>query len=128
MSLRLRSYLMVKTNTTFRLSAYLKAISCQLTLPSGESFLFDKVGYSDPTWCKYEIETMVHEFWASAVVDMPRLEDRVGVLRLDYHLSFTGHPYEKPSYFETVVPLVERRSAYAPRSVQESSQSSDFNR
>lgn len=113
-SLRLRSYLMVKTSATFRLAAYLRAISCELNLPSGESIVFDEVGYADRTWCEYEIATMVHEFWASAVSDMPRLEDRVGTLRVDYQFSFTGHPYEKPGFFEVVVPLIKRKTHHAP--------------
>lgn len=111
-SLRLRSYLMVKTNCTFRLSAYLKAISCSLKLPNRDSVVFDEVGYADPTWCNYELETMVHEFWASTVTDMPVLEDRLGTLRLDYHLNFTGHPYEEPAFFEVIVPLVKRSTPY----------------
>lgn len=111
--MRLRSYLMVKTNTTFRLSAYLKKLSCTLKPPSGEPILFDEIGYADEIWCDYEIETMVHQFWASTVTDIPRLEDRVGSFRIDYQISFTGHPYEEPAFFEAVVPLVKRESSYA---------------
>lgn len=105
-SLRLRSYLMVKSNTRFRLRAYLKNISCRLTLPSGKVIEFDHIRYSDS--CKYEMETMVHDFWASAVTDVKTIKHVVGILRLDYHISFTGHPYEKPNFLETVVPLVDR--------------------
>jgi hypothetical protein len=112
-SLRLRSYLMVDTNAGFRLSAYLKDVSCRLTLPSGEAIQFHEVGYSDNIACEYEFETMVHDFWASGVADMPVIKDRVGILRVDYHLSFTGHPYETPKYFESVVPLLKRTSHHA---------------
>jgi len=97
---------MVKTNLGFRLGAYLKDISCELTLPSGEQIEFDEISYSDG--CSYEMETMVHDFWASAIADAKTVNHSVGILRVNYHLSFTGHPYEEPSYFETVVPLVDR--------------------
>src|SRR5437870_7092549 len=56
-SLRLRSYLMVQTNVGFRLSAYLKTISCHLTLPSGEVIELTDISYSDS--CSYCLETMI---------------------------------------------------------------------
>jgi len=107
-SVRLRSYLMVQTNAGFKLSAYLKSIRCHLTLPSGEVIELTDVSYSDS--CRYRLETMVHDFWASGVADMKTIENGVGTLRLDYHISFTGHPSEEPVSFETVVPLLRRTS------------------
>lgn len=112
-SLRLRSYLMVKTNTGFRLSAYLKAISCDLKLPSGTVIPFDEIGYSYDSNCKYEMGTMVHDFWAAAEADMPTIRGGVGILRVDYHISFTGHPSETPKVFEEVVPLLKRTYRHA---------------
>jgi len=109
-SFRLRSYLLVKTNVGFRLSAYLKHISCNLTLSSGEVVVFDQVSFTEDLTCKYEMETMVHGFWASAIADMPVIKDTVARLRVDYHLSFTGHPSETPAFFEAVVPLIRRAS------------------
>lgn len=104
---------MVNTNTGFRLGAYLRDISCELTLSSGVVIPFDEIGYSHAVNCKYEMETMVHDFWASAVADMPIIKDGVGILRVDYHLSFTGHPSETPKFFEIVVPLLKRTSRHA---------------
>ena len=107
-SLHLRSYLIVTTNAGFRLSAYLKEISCRLTLPSGEVIVFDKISYSDDLTCKYELNTMVHDFWASATTDMHPIKDSVATFRVDYRISFTGHPSEESRYFETIVPLIRR--------------------
>lgn len=107
-SLRLRSYLMVTTNAGFRLSAYLKEISCRLTLPSGEVIVFDKISHSYDLTCKYELDTMVHDFWASATTDMHTIEDSVATFHMDYRISFTGHPSEEPRCFETIVPLIRR--------------------
>ena len=112
-SLRLRSYLMVKTNASFRLSAYLKDISCKLTFPSGEVVVFNDISYTDALTCKYELETMVYDFWASAIADMQQIKDGIAKLRLDYRISFTGHPSESPKFFEAVVPLIKRTSIYA---------------
>ena len=106
-SLRLRSYLMVESpNIGFSLRAYLKNIACTLTLPSGEKIALRPVKYSIE--CAYEMDTMVHDFWASAVTNIKTIEHVVGTLRLDYHISFTGHPYEEPTFLETVVPLIDR--------------------
>ncbi len=107
-SVRLRSYLMVQTNVGFRLSAYLKTIRCHLTLPSGEVIELTDISYSDS--CRYCLETMVHDFWASGVADLKTIENGVGTLRLDYHISFTGHESEEPNFIETVVPLVRKIS------------------
>jgi hypothetical protein len=111
-SLHLRSYLMVQTDASFRLNTYLKEISAQLRLPTGPVIQFDRVAFSDALTCKYALNTMVHDFWASAVAQLPTLTDQVGILRVDYHLSFTGHPSETPTFFELVVPLIKRATPY----------------
>lgn len=111
-SLHLRSYLMVQTDASFRLSTYLKDVSAQLTMPTGPVIQFDRVAFSDALKCKYSLNTMVHDFWASAVAQLPTLTDQVGLLRVDYHLSFTGHPSETPAFFELVVPLIKRATLY----------------
>ena len=111
-SVRLRSHLMVATNAGFRLSAYLKDISCELTLPNGKTMEFDEVSFTDDLECKYQYHTMVHGFWASGTTEMRRLENSVGKLRLNYWLSFTDHPSEEPDFVEYVVPIIRMRSAY----------------
>ena len=111
-SLVLRSYLMVTTNVSFRLGAYLKNLQCRVTLPSGENVEFNDIYYSDD--CDYALETMVHDFRARAESNINIIEDGIGKLRLDYHISFTDHPYEEPSFLEIVVPLVAVRSKYKP--------------
>lgn len=112
-SLRLRSYLMVKTNIGFRLSAYLRDISCRLTLPSEEVIVFDEIAFTEDLICKFDSETMVHGFWASGVADLKVIKNGVGRLRLDYRISFTGHPTEMAKSLEVVVPLLKGTSTYA---------------
>lgn len=62
-SVRLRSYLMVETNASFRLEAYLRDISCTLTFPNGRTMEFDEVSFTDDLECKYQYNTMVHGFF-----------------------------------------------------------------
>jgi len=118
-SLRLRSYLMVPTDTGFSLSAYLKTISCSLRLASGQTMEFDEVGLANDGW--YEIGVMVHSLHAWSIVDTGQILGHVAWLRVHYHLSFTGHPSEKAESFECRVPLIRqfwnpRRLPWAMRS------------
>jgi hypothetical protein len=106
---RLRSYLMIETNAEFRLSAYLKDISGELTLSTGERIPIEEVAFSDT--CIYKMGVMMHDFWAAGTSEMKVIRDDIGKLRIDYHLSFTGHPYEEPDYIEMLVPLIGRGTA-----------------
>jgi hypothetical protein len=99
---------MIDTNIGFRLSSYLKDISCMLTLPSGEVIAFDEISFSEGLICKHQLNTMVHDFWASASADIKEIRNGVGKLRIDYRISFTGHETEEPESLETVVPLIRR--------------------
>ena len=55
---------------------------------------------------------MVHDFWLSGEVKDIRLRSTVARLRVDYHISFTGHSSEEPSSFEIHVPLIVNTSLY----------------
>lgn len=105
-SVRLRSYLMVKTNVGFRLHRYLKNISCFLTFPPGNTMEFEHVSYTDLLECAHQHNTMVHGFLAAGVTEMAELKSGVGKLRLTYWLSFTGHSTEKPQSIQYFVPIV----------------------
>lgn len=61
-SVKLRSYLMVETNVSFRLSEYLKDITCTLTFPNEKTIEFDDVTLTDDLVCKYQHNIMVHGF------------------------------------------------------------------
>ena len=68
--------------------------------------------YSAHAKAEYALDTMVHSFWAWGEVGMKTMRDSVGKFRLDYHISFTGHPYEKPDFVEFVVPLIVKSFEY----------------
>jgi hypothetical protein len=103
-SLRIRGFLMVETNMSFGLDAYLRTIGCTLAVQGKAPIEFHTVSFSKD--CHFEIGTMVHRFWAAGRTEMDIVDHHVGVLRVDYHLSFTGHPDEQPDYFEVKAPIV----------------------
>jgi hypothetical protein len=111
-SLRLKSYLLVETNASFRLSAYLRDISCHLRFASGKEIEFDEVAFTEDIEAAYSLSTMVHGFWASAVTDMGTIRNGVATFRMGYRLSFTGHETETPESFEVIVPLIKRSTVY----------------
>ena len=104
-SLRLSSYLLVHSNAGFRLDAYLRKLSCQLTLSSGQVVTMEHA-FTVDTQAEYAFDTMVHKFYAQGEVKMESMRNSVGKLRVDYHISFTGHTCEEPDFFEMTVPLV----------------------
>lgn len=107
-SLHLRSYLLVKTNTNFSLSYYIKSINCLLILEDGTEIPFDNTSISVHTICKDAFQVMAYNFQASTVTVFSDIRMCLARLRVSYHISFTGHPCEKPGHFEKVVPIVKR--------------------
>lgn len=106
---RLRSYLMIETTAGFHLSTYLKEISGELTLSTGERIPMEEIAFSDA--CIHKMGVMMHDFWAAGTSELKIIANDIGKLRIDYHLSFTGHPYEEPDYIEMLVPLIGRGTA-----------------
>lgn len=106
-SFRLHSHLMVlaKSGVGFRLSAYMSHFEGKLTLASGLVVPLEYLAYTDD--CLYQMDTMVHEFWASGEADLDEMRNTVGLLRLQYVLF--GHSANGPTdAFEAVVPVVPR--------------------
>lgn len=108
-SVRLRSYLMIHTNTGFHLSTYLNKLKCSIQIADGPIVQFDSVAFSDA--CTYKMDHMVHDFWASGSTSYGAMCDTtVGSLRLEYRLfSFEGQG--DPSIIELIVPVVARGTA-----------------
>lgn len=108
-SVRWRSFLMIHTNVSFRLSAYLNKLECSLTIADGPTVNFDEVAYSDN--CIYGLDHMVYDIWASGTTPLEVMRDTtIGILRVEYLLfSFGGQ--DEPSVIELVVPVVARGSA-----------------
>lgn len=110
-SYRLKSFLLVETTATFNLCAYLRDITASLTLPDNDTVQME-VGITYHTQMDCRLNTMTHELWASGNNFQKKMRDCLGKLRIDYHLSFTGHPTEEPAYFENIVPIVVKSHTY----------------
>ncbi|MEC8376892.1 MAG: hypothetical protein ACI9DO_001362 [Reinekea sp.] len=110
-SLRLKSYLLIDTNASFSFPHYCRSISAKLTLQNGTEIPLS-IGFSQSVSIPYQADTMVHDFWLSGEVKDIRLKSTVARLRVDYHISFTGHSSEEPSSFEIHVPLIVNTSLY----------------
>lgn len=111
-SVKLRSYLMVKTNVEFNLSTYLNELSCTLKLANGKIIKFEDVSFTYYLECAFQMNTMVHGFWASSVTDLEEIQNGIGILTLDYLLSFSGHQSEECSNVSYVVPVIKRSTVY----------------
>jgi len=107
-SLHLRSYLIVHTDASFSLTAYLKDIKCWLTLPGRSEQELDSVSVSEAVVCKFDGHTMLYDMRASTVVRGVPVKPCVADFRMMYHLSFTGHPTEKPEFLQRKVPVIPR--------------------
>ena len=57
--------------------------------------------------CVYCEDIMIHGLWAGFVLPYQRLENSIAKLRMMFHLSFVGHPYEEPT-------LIERNAVIVP--------------
>jgi len=114
-SLRLKSYLLYRSSVPFKLSAYLRSVSCHLRFASGTEIEFDEVSFTEATEAEYKLDVMVHEFRASAVTDMETIRSTVANFRMDYSFSFTGGEDEIAGCFEAVVPLIRRSTVYGKR-------------
>jgi hypothetical protein len=78
-SYRLKSYLLVDTNPTFSLSAYLRDISAELTLPTDEVVPME-VWYTVETQAAYRLNTMMHWIWARGQSEQQTMQDSIGKL------------------------------------------------
>ena len=107
-SLNLRTYLLVYTNTGFRLSAYLKNARAWLTLPEETEIEIEELSFSDNVIRNHPGYMMVHDFWLRTVFDKQELKSCVADLKLMFHLSFNGHPIEEPEYIKRKVFIVPR--------------------
>lgn len=115
LSLRLRSYLMVPTDVSFRLSTYLRSLSGRLEFPCGKVIDLDSLSFTDN--CSYALGNMIHGFWATAIADPSIRKHKAAKLTIEYHLSFTGHSTEEKQEFSMVVPLIDRTYVRSQKSM-----------
>ncbi|MBQ0946607.1 hypothetical protein KAK07_24995 [Ideonella sp. 4Y16] len=112
-SVRLRSYLMIhcKGGQGFRLGAYLNQLEATLTLSDGQIIKLEEYGFTDE--CVFEMDHMIHEFWASGTASLESIQDGAARLQVEYRL-FSSPGQGDPDRIDLVVPILAR-GVYAQR-------------
>lgn len=105
-SVKLHSYLMIHCKGQgFHLTTYLNRLDLSLTLASGDVVQLDEYSFTDN--CIFEMNHMIHEFWASGVCQQKSLQDGAARLRVVYRLfSYDGQG--NPDEIDLVVPVLAR--------------------
>lgn len=110
-SFRVKGYLMLCSGVSFSLTAYLKWIMFELTLPSGDVVPME-VSVSERREAPHLLDTLVHGFSAQGTGLVAEMRNTVGTLRIHYHFEFTGHPVEGRDHFDVIVPVIVRTCTY----------------
>jgi hypothetical protein len=105
-ALHLRGHLLGFTNVSFSFCAYLREMQSWITLP-GQTEI-EARSMSVNVGCTYSEDVMIHGLHAEFMLPYHKLRKSVAHLRMMFHVSFTGHPTEEPTYIErkTVIVLV----------------------
>lgn len=109
-ALHLKGHLLVFTNTTFSFTGYLKEMQGWVTLP-GQSEIETK-SMSISVDCVYSENIMVHHLSVEFELPYQKLNTSIANLKLMFHISFTGHPYEEPTYIEKKAVIVTVPSSW----------------
>jgi hypothetical protein len=89
----------------FRLSAYLNQFDCVVTFEDGQRIPLNDTSYTDD--CLFQMDHMIHEFWASGTAAMESIRDGAALLQIEYRLfSFPGQG--NPDKIEIVIPVLAR--------------------
>lgn len=56
--------------------------------------------------CIYSENIMIHHLSVKFELPYQKLKTSIANLRLMFHISFTGHPYEEPTYIEKKAVIV----------------------
>jgi len=90
-AVHLHSYFMIhcKGGQGFRLSAYLNQFDCVVTFEDGQRIPLNDYSYTDD--CLFQMDHMIHEFWASGRAEIESIRDGAAILQIEYRLfSFPG--------------------------------------
>ena len=96
-SLNLRTKLVIQTDLTFNLSAYLRKMNGWITIPGRKRVEISHMSVSVKCYSSEEI--MIHDLYVQFRVSHQKLTTSMAKLRLLFDISFTNHPYEKSKYY-----------------------------
>lgn len=105
-SFHLKSFILVTTNITFSLTAYLSDFHCSFILPDGHEIEFKRTAISVRLFFPYEFNTMAYYFKASTISDFKDIKPCLAKLNITYNICFTGHDSECSKILQKVVPIV----------------------
>jgi len=107
-SLRLKGYLIINTNTGFNFEHYLRDVRCWLIFPNNIKHECRSVGIGVRPKCNYDGKSMLHELWISTILTGRDVSNCVVDMEFMYHLNFTGHQAEEPVYINRKA-VIEKR-------------------
>jgi hypothetical protein len=94
-----------KGDTGFRLGAYLNQLDAKVTFQDGQTVALNEYGFNDQ--CIFQMEHMIHEFWAVGTAEIDSLEDGAARLEVEYRVfSYPGQG--DPDRISRVVPVLAR--------------------
>lgn len=101
-ALHLTGHLLVFTNVSFSLTAYLKEMQSWITIPGySES---EAQSMSITVGCTYSEDIMIHDLHVKFIFPYHKLKKSIAHLRIMFHISFTGH--DEPTYLEKKAVIV----------------------
>ena len=107
-TLHLRTFLLIRAEVGFSLAAYLRKLCFSIHLPGFK----ESIECTHDLWYAATFRTseplMAHDLWVSAVVGRREVPQCIATLRMDYHLSFTGHFAEESATWIRKVVVVPR--------------------
>ncbi len=105
-SLNLRNHLLVYTNEPFSFTGYMKKMQGWVALPGQKEIKAKSMSIS--VSCSLSENVMIHNLYVKFELPNQKLKTSMANLKLMFHISFTGHPYEEPTYIEkkaVIVPI-----------------------
>ena len=89
----------------FRLATYLHQLDATVTLPDGQVVLLDEYSFTDAP--VFQMDHMIHEFWAMGTASLDSLQDGAARLQIEYRVfSFPG--LGDPDRIDLIVPVLAR--------------------
>jgi hypothetical protein len=89
----------------FRLGAYLNQLDAKVTLQDGQIVQLDEYSFTDAPI--FQMDHMIHEFWAVGTANLDSIQDGAARLQVEYRVfSFPGQG--DPDRIDVVVPVLAR--------------------
>jgi hypothetical protein len=89
----------------FRLATYLNQLDATVTLQDGQIVPLDEYSFTDAP--VFQMDHMIHQFWAVGTASLDSLQDGAARLQIEYRVfSFPGQG--NPDRIDLIVPVLAR--------------------